>query len=387
MTSSMKLLKRALTYVAVGLAGVGLVWFVAYELGGSASESDSQINIQTDDWTKGNKDAQVTLVEYLDFECEACGAYYPVVKQLEAELGDRVRFVARYFPLAGHKNSMTAASAVEAAGRQGKFWEMHDMLFENQKTWGEKSIADPKLFLTYAQKIGLDITKYQKDVTDPSVRDRIERDKRSGAGLGVQGTPSFFLNGEKLSNPRSYEEFKTLISAELLKTQAASLPPKGEKVHEHADFKVYLNGQAFDFKSPKFQSSKENPLDPDAHLHDGNGDVTHKHRKGITLGYFFKSLGMTFDQNCFVVDQETRYCNEGNKKLKFYVNGKPQEQLHDYEFSDLDRVLISYGNETEEQIKPQLDFVTDMACLYSEKCPERGKPPTESCVGGLGEEC
>lgn len=387
MTTSVKSFKRILTYAAIGLAGVGFVWFVAYQLGGPASEPGRHINVQIDDWAKGNKDAQVTLVEYLDFECEACGAYYPVVKQLEAEFGDRVRFVSRYFPLPGHKNSMTAASAVEAAGRQGKFWEMHDTLFENQKAWAEKSMADPKLFLAYAQKIGLDMAKYQKDVNDSSLRDRIERDKRSGEALGIQGTPSFFLNGEKISNPRSYEEFKTLISAELLKTQAASLPPKGEKVHEHADFKVYLNGQAFDFKPPKFQSSKENPLDPDAHLHDGNGDVTHKHRKGITLAYFFKSLGMTFDQNCFIDDQGARHCNEGDKKLKLYVNGKSEEKLGDYEFSDLDRILISYGSENDDQVKTQLDSVTDMACLYSEKCPERGKPPTESCVGGLGEEC
>ncbi len=379
--------KRILTYSLLGLAGVGFIWLVAYELGGPSAEPQKHLEIQADDWIKGNKDAKVTLVEYLDFECEACGAYYPVVKRLEAELGGQVRFVTRFFPLPGHKNSMTAASAAEAAGRQGKFWQMHDMLFENQKTWAEKSAADPKLFVDLAKNIGLDMARYQKDVNDSSLRDRIERDKRSGEALAVQGTPSFFLNGQKLTNPRTYEDFKTLISAELLKNQSASLPPKGEKVHEHADFKVYLNGQVFDFKPAAFQSSKENPLDPDAHLHDGNGDVTHKHRKGINLGYFFKSLGMTFSKDCFVTGPGASYCNEGDKKLKLYINGQLQERFGDYEFSDLDRILISYGNENEQQIKTQLDSVTDMACMYSEKCPERGKPPTETCVGGLGEEC
>jgi len=122
-----------------------------------------------------------------------------------------VKFVVRYFPLPGHKNSMTAASAVEAAGKQGKYWEMHDVVFENQRDWGEKQIATPVIFEGYAKQLGLDLTKFQQDVISQEVKSRIERDKNTGTTLGIQGTPTFFLNGIKIENPRGYEEFKKIL--------------------------------------------------------------------------------------------------------------------------------------------------------------------------------
>lgn len=99
---------------------------------------------------------------------------------------------------------MTAALAVEAAGRQGKYWEMHDALFENQASWGEQQRPDPALFEKYAQQIDRYAERFRSDVKDKSVRDRVERDIASGKALGNTGTPSFFLNGEKLENPGSY---------------------------------------------------------------------------------------------------------------------------------------------------------------------------------------
>ena len=176
------------------------------------------LTVAADDWIKGNKDATVTIVEYLDFECEACGAFYPVVKRLSEEFGNEVRFVNRYFPLPGHKNSMTSALAAEAAGRQGKYWEMHNIVFENQRDWGEKQAPDPKIFENYARQIGLDIDKYSKDIASPELKDRIERDRRSGQRLGLTGTPTFFLNGDKIENPRGYEDFKALIQSAISKT-------------------------------------------------------------------------------------------------------------------------------------------------------------------------
>lgn len=182
--------------------------------------SDGQkklLEVVSDDYIKGNKEASVTLIEYLDFECEACGAYYPLIKQLAEEFKTDVRFVNRYFPLPGHKNGLPAALAVEAAARQGKYWEMHDKLFEEQKSWGEKRAADPKIFEGYAQEIGLNLDQFKKDVASKEVRDRVERDKNSGIKLGVSGTPTFFLNGEKIPNPKSPEDFKTFINAAILK--------------------------------------------------------------------------------------------------------------------------------------------------------------------------
>lgn len=174
-------------------------------------ETKNILTVRNDDWVKGPAEATITLIEYLDFECEACRAYYPTVKQLKEEYKDNIRFVVRYFPLPGHKNSMTSALAVEAAGKQGKFWEMHDVLYENQKDWGEKAVSDPGVFEAYAKQIGLDMDKYKNDVNNNELKERINRDKNSGITLGVQGTPTFFINGERIPNPKGYEDFKSII--------------------------------------------------------------------------------------------------------------------------------------------------------------------------------
>jgi protein-disulfide isomerase len=200
-------------FLAIASIG-GLIWYSATQPTIPTSE---MLSLKADDWVKGNKDAQVTLIEYLDFE--ACGAYYPLIKRLSEEFKNDVKLVIRYFPLAGHRNGLPAALAVEAASKQGKYWEMYDILFENQSSWGERPISDPTIFEEYAKKIGLDIVKFKQDVNLPEVKDRIERDRNSGIKLGVQGTPTFFLNGKKIDNPRGYDDFKTLIESTIKKVQ------------------------------------------------------------------------------------------------------------------------------------------------------------------------
>ena len=106
---------------------------------------------------------------------------------------------------------MTSAMAAETAGKQGKFWEMHDILYDNQKTWGEKQVADPTIFVEYAKQIGLDMEKYKNDISTQEIKDRINRDKNEATSLGIQGTPTFFINGEQIPNPKGYEDFKSLI--------------------------------------------------------------------------------------------------------------------------------------------------------------------------------
>ena len=378
------IMKAVWVIAAIAVVG-GIVWRSSTAKEEKKIVENSLTTVVADDYVKGNPSAPVTLIEYLDFECEACGAYFPLIKELEQEFPNDLRVVRRYFPLPGHKNGMTAALAVEAAARQGKYDEMHDLLFTEQKNWGEKPAPTPAVFEGYAQKLGLDLTKFKQDVASQSVKDRVQRDVESGTKLGNTGTPSFYLQGEKIQNPRSLEDFKTLIQAAILKAPKPDALVLGEKVHEHADFAVYLNGEKFDFTPAKYQSSDTNPLDPDAHLHDGNGDVTHKHRKGITLGYFFDTIGIKFDSQCFVTDNGKQYCNTADKKLSLYVNGKENTAFGNYEFTDLDRILITYGDQT--GVADQITSITDDACLYSEKCPERGKAPTENCVGGLGTEC
>ena len=196
----------------------GLIWLSSMLRTASiptAEESLAALALVADDHKKGAEAGKVVLVEYLDFECEACGAFYPVVKQLEKEFGDRVTFVARYFPLQGHKNGMTAALAAEAAGRQGKFWEMHDLMYERQKDWGEKQVATPQVFEAYAEELGLNMEQFKTDVASASVKERVERNLNQAIELKLEGTPSFFLQGKKIPNPQSPEAFRALIQAEL----------------------------------------------------------------------------------------------------------------------------------------------------------------------------
>ncbi|MGO4188186.1 DsbA family protein [Pseudarthrobacter sp. TAF60_1] len=139
------------------------------------------------------------LVEFLDFECEACRAVHPFVEELKQEFGDRVTFVNRYFPLPGHPNSGTAALAVEAAAQQGKFEAMSAKLFETQDLWHGKTESQGPLFRTFAQGLGLDLAAFDAVVVDEKTKERIRADIADGTALGVRSTPTFFLNGEKLT--------------------------------------------------------------------------------------------------------------------------------------------------------------------------------------------
>lgn len=156
------------------------------------------------------KDEKAVLVEFLDFECEACKAAYPLVQELKQDYGDHVTFIARYFPLPGHPNSMEAAIAVEAAAQQGEFNAMYQQMFESQDQWSHSGQSQAERFRGYASKLGLDMDAYDKSVQDPATRARVLLDKSDGAGLGVTGTPTFFLDGERIQ-PASEAEFRQLI--------------------------------------------------------------------------------------------------------------------------------------------------------------------------------
>ncbi len=140
------------------------------------------------------ENSEAVFVEFLDFECEACGAAYPYIEQAREEFGDRVTFIIRYFPLPGHLNSKTAAVAVEAASRQGKLIEMYQRMFETQAEWGEQQVSMAPLFREYAQSLGLDMVQYDADIADPTTLERVEADLNAGIALGVSGTPSLFVN-------------------------------------------------------------------------------------------------------------------------------------------------------------------------------------------------
>ena len=164
----------------------------------------------------GSATAVVTLEEFGDFQCPPCGMLHPVLKTMKQEFGDKLRVIFREYPLVpSHPHALSAARAAEAAGLQGKFFEMHDQIFENQKGW-EKAFDARPIFEGYAQKIGLDLEKYRRDVTSEVVEKRIFEDGKRAHALGVQGTPTVFLNGREVPF-QSLEpgRLRTLINNEI----------------------------------------------------------------------------------------------------------------------------------------------------------------------------
>ena len=134
---------------------------------------------------------------------------------------------------------------------------------------------------------------------------------------------------------------------------------KLKSAHNHADVKAYINGKAIDFSQQKYQLAARF-----IHFEEGVGDVIHTHATGLAMGHLFKSLGADFNRNC-ITFEEADYCNDGNKKLRFYVNGKPNSEFDNYIMKDLDKILVSYGAEGEEETQKQLNSVTNLAAKYS----------------------
>ena len=148
--------------------------------------------VSNTDHAQGNLNADLVIVEYGDYQCPYCGAAYPVLKELMNQFGSQIKFVFRNFPLSEmHEYARTAALAAEAAALQGKFWEMHDSIFENQQDLSESFLVD------LAEKLNLDVPQYKKDIESVEVTEKVDADFESGIISGVNGTPSFYVNGQK----------------------------------------------------------------------------------------------------------------------------------------------------------------------------------------------
>jgi protein-disulfide isomerase len=182
--------------------------------------------VRPDSPTLGPADAPVTLVEFLDPECESCGAFHPTVKRILKDYDGKVRLVIRYMPF--HPNSRLAAAVTEAAGEQGKYWEMQELLFRRQSEWGEvhghgpqpapaaRREPPPVLFERYAAELGLDVERLRSAVAQDRYASKVERDRRDGESLGVTRTPTFFVNGRQLAR-FSQQDLRALIDSELKK--------------------------------------------------------------------------------------------------------------------------------------------------------------------------
>ena len=166
------------------------------------SNTDQSGGIEEHVYPSSNKNAKVVLIEYGDFQCPACSTMSPKLKALSEEYGDKIAVVFRNFPLSGRPNSLSAAAAAEAAGLQGKYWEMHDLLYEKQPEWGSANATErTEFYKKYAKEVGVkDEEKFIADMKSSDISKKIAFDKALGVDAKITGTPSFFLNGEEIKN-------------------------------------------------------------------------------------------------------------------------------------------------------------------------------------------
>lgn len=197
-----------------------VIGFFVYAIGKLATSAPDIANIPTDiaitetDHVAGNPDATVQLIEYADFQCPGCGAFHPIIEELLTEYGDKIAYAYRHYPLPQHRHAKVMGRAAEAASNQGKFFEMADLIFTNQRTWTSlPSVSN--VIEGYATQLGLDLDQFETDLEGTATRDRVDADSISGAVYGVNSTPTFFLNGVKIALPRNLNEFRAVLDAAL----------------------------------------------------------------------------------------------------------------------------------------------------------------------------
>lgn len=208
-----------IAFAIILIGALVMMWASSRNSGLRSPSTDSnpddvvQITVTENDHVYGPTDASVTIVEFSDFQCPACASYSPILKALVQDFPDDLRLVYKHFPLQSiHIMANKSAQAAEAAGLQGKFWEMHDKLFENQSDWQN---GDEDLFFSYAEEIGLNIEQFRDDYTSAEIKDRISDSFNYALDLGLNYTPTFYVNGELISNPNSYQEFVEHIQSKL----------------------------------------------------------------------------------------------------------------------------------------------------------------------------
>lgn len=208
--------KQFLAVIVVVILVLGGIFAFSGNKNSKSSSGNSKPGTLTEH-IEGQGTTGVTLLEYGDYQCPFCGEYFPTVKQIQAEYGDKIKFQFRNFPLASlHQNAFAAARAAEAAGLQNKFWGMFDNLYQNQSQWSSLSNPLPT-FTQYAQQLGLNIAQFKTDYASDKVNNLINADEAEGNKLNIQGTPTFYLDGKEVQINNNVSDFEKLINAEIAK--------------------------------------------------------------------------------------------------------------------------------------------------------------------------
>ncbi len=201
----------ALGFKAAAIILLPLILFVLYQGYSSGVTAPSPTALTSSDHVRGNPQAPVTLVVYGDFQCPACKEEAEVIARAWGQIRDRVQLAFRHYPLDTHRHAFLAARYAEAAGRQGKFWEMYNMLYAEQTLWSSTPNA-VEVIESLAAQLGLDLEQLRADVELPELREKIIADQRGGTRAGVRATPSLYINGRLVNNPRSAGELVSLIA-------------------------------------------------------------------------------------------------------------------------------------------------------------------------------
>lgn len=219
MTNELKVL------IGIGAATLLILIGGAFFLSNSSSpakpgeeqpRADASILVREDSAKTGSSSAKVNVVEFADFQCPACASAHPTITRIADDYKDRTQYVFRHFPLPQHKNAKLAARVSEAAAKQGKFWEMHDVLYENQLEWAESN-KPMDFFTKYATDLKLDVAKLKEDIKDDKIAQKIDRDLQDGGSVGVNSTPTFFVNGREFKGIPQYSDLQEMIDQELKK--------------------------------------------------------------------------------------------------------------------------------------------------------------------------
>ena len=223
-----RLLPFLIILVVLGAAAGATAWYIKRGAGPSASavaglppaqDQGPSATLEpgaSPPHVEGTNDAPVTIEEFGDFQCPPCGLLHPVLKQMQQEFGPKIRIIFREFPLVPtHEHALAAARAAEAAGMQGKFWQMHDMIYDNQKAW--KDVFDVRpIFEGYATRIGLDLERFRADQRGEAVQDRITEDGKRARSLNIKGTPTVYLNEREIPfESLAPEKLRVIIRKEL----------------------------------------------------------------------------------------------------------------------------------------------------------------------------
>jgi protein-disulfide isomerase len=223
---NLDIMSKRFLIILVVLAALfaGFLWFSKAKETAKAPSGNETGKVSNHVAGSGNK--KVTIIEYGDFECPACGAYYPIIEQVREKYGEDITFQFRNFPLVQiHKNAMAAHRAAEAADKQGKFWEMYNVLYSQQQSW-TASGNPSRVMEDYALQLGLNIDKFKSDVASSSVNDTINADVKAGQAIGASATPTFVINGKKIDPlpDRTIEAFSKLIDEAIAKANTESNP-------------------------------------------------------------------------------------------------------------------------------------------------------------------